>query len=372
MHLAARPVNALFPPPPSDAEIDGFLERVVRAPSVLNTQPWRFVVDMGAVHVYADRSRQLLALDPLGREMTMSCGAAVFCLRVAARHAGWDTVVLPFPLQQAPDLVAAVTFRPGARPDRDDRLFHALSARRTDRHSFSSEPLPSGIAAELGAAAAAEGATVHVFEGPAEKDALAGLVASGVAEQRQDPAVAGDVAAWVRPLGDPRPDGVRDAASASVPAGTPPVAGDKDRLIRDAPAVVVLSTAGDDRADWLTAGQALARVLAVAAEHGLAASYADEPVEVAGLREQVAALTGGGCPQAVFRIGRAVVEPETPRRAADDVTEHAGHASAPRRSVNAPASAEESLAEAAARVGADVSTAVVSGTAVPPALGVAM
>ena len=329
-------MNALFPPPPSDAEIDGLLELVVRAPSVRNTQPWRFVVDMGAVHIYADRSRQLLSLDPDGREMTMSCGAAALYLRVAARQMGWDTVVLPFPLQQAPDLVAAVTFRPCDRPGGDDRLFEALTARRTDRHSFSPEPLPSGIAAELAEAASAEGATVHVFEGPAEKDALARLVASAV----------------------------------GGPAGTPSVAGDQGRLIREAPAVLVLSTAGDDRVDWLTAGQALARVLAVAAEHGLAASYADDPIEVVEIREAVAALTGGGCPQAIFRIGHAVVEPETAPRAAHDVTRHAA-ATAPTRpsGLNAPGSAEESSAEAAAEAAAAASTATGPGTTDFPPLG---
>ncbi len=325
-------MNPLFPSPPSDAEINRLLEHVVRAPSVLNTQPWRFVVDMGAVHIYADHSRQLPGLDPLGREITVSCGAAAFYLRVAARQAGWDTVVLPFPLQQAPDLVAAVTFRPCPLPGDDDPLFRALATRRTDRRSFSSAPLPPGIAAELIKAASAEDATVHVFEAVAEKDALAWLVDAG--------------------------------------------AGDKGRLIREAPAAVVLSTAGDDRSDWLTAGQALARVLVVAAQYGLVSSYADEPVESDGLRTNVAALIGGGYPQVVFRIGYPEPEPApaTAQRPAHDVTTHAGSTVLARPSgLNAPGSAEESLAEAEAVAAAVtvVSAATGTGVAEVPVLGVA-
>ncbi len=339
-------MNPLFPSPPSDAEIDRLLEHAVRAPSVLNTQPWRFVVDKGAVHVYADRSRQLRSLDPLGREMTMSCGAAVLYLRVAARHAGWDTVVLPFPLRQAPDLVAAVTFVPRPQSGRDDVLFRALATRRTDRHAFSSKPLPPGLAAELTRAAAAEGATVHMFEATAEKDTLARLVGAGAAQQ--DAAAAADVAAWHRRTGVRHADGVCDEAPAdSLGALGLPVAGIKSRLVRDAPAVVVLSTAGDARADWLTAGQALARVLAVAAQHGLVAAYADEPVESDGLRTAVAGLVGGGVPQVVVRIGYAEPGPATARRPARDVTRHAATTSPTRPSeINAPGSTAEASAGA--------------------------
>lgn len=316
--------HALHPTP---ADLDALIAHAVRAPSVLNTQPWRFVVDGAAVLLVADRGRQLRALDPHGRELTISCGAALYYLRVAARHAGWEPTVLPFPVEADPDVLAAVTFGPAPRPDGDDRPFRALALRRTNRRPFTDEPIPAGVLGELAEAAATEGAVLHVADGEAEKAALSHLVAAGVVAQGADPDVVADVTAWLRPAQDPRPDGVRDSAQglwdrhASVRMPPSAVATYKARLLREAPAVLVLATSTDTPADWLAAGQALARALVVAADRGLAASYANEPVEVASLRERVAALLGEGVPQVVFRVGYPEVEPSTPRRAARTVME---------------------------------------------------
>ena len=321
--------------PPTDADLKAILEHAVRAPSLLNTQPWRFVVERGSILVFADRERQLPALDPEGREMTLSCGAAVLYLRIAARHHGWHPTVLPFPVDTEPDLVAAVTFEPGHRPGGDDRHFRALALRRTNRRPFTDEAVPFGVASEMAGAVSAEGAALRVFDGQSEKDALSHLVAAGVIDQGQDRAVIDDISRWLRPAKDPRPDGVRDSAQgmwdrhASMRTTASSVAAYKGRLIREAPAVLVLSTEGDDRTDWLAAGQALARALVVAADRGLAASYANEPVEVATLRPKVAELVGGGVPQVIFRVGYPDDEPESPRRYARDVTEHATKDAAP-------------------------------------------
>lgn len=314
---------------PSDADIDQILTHAVRAPSLLNTQPWRFVVDRGAVAVYADRSRQLPTLDPDGRELTMSCGAALLGLRIAARHAGWEAEAHPFPLPDDPDLLAAVTFR-RTEETGDDRLFRALALRYTNRHPFTDEPVPPDLRSALEQAAEVEGASLNGVEDPGERDALAALVESAIVELSTNAEVASEISAWLRAPDDPRPDGVRDADQGiwdrHATMRTPPsaVADYKGRLIREAPVVYVLTTPGDGPADWLAAGQALARALVVAADRGLAASYANEPVEVVPLRERLAALVGGGVPQVVFRVGYPEAQPHTLRRPVRDVTDHAG------------------------------------------------
>src|SRR5205823_10175085 len=78
---------------PDLAERAGYLVEVAaRAPSVHNTQPWRFTVTGQAIDLYTDTSRQLLE-DPAGREMIISCGAALFGLRLAIRSLGYQPEV---------------------------------------------------------------------------------------------------------------------------------------------------------------------------------------------------------------------------------------------------------------------------------------
>jgi hypothetical protein len=47
------------------------------APSVHNTQPWRFLADGQQISLYADAYRGLPVADPGGREMMISCGWTV-------------------------------------------------------------------------------------------------------------------------------------------------------------------------------------------------------------------------------------------------------------------------------------------------------
>lgn len=311
---------------PRPAELETLIGHAVRAPSVLNTQPWRFVVEGSTIHLHADRSRQLAALDPRGRELTISCGAALFYLRTAVQHAGWTAETRTFPNAETPDLLASVTLRPGPPPRADDRMFRALSLRSTNRLPFTSEPIPPGVFEAMTDEAAAHGTELHVFDSESQRARLAELVSRGVLQQSQDEAIVADIQAWLRPTSDPRPDGVRDMVQGAwdrhAMMRTPPssVAAYKARLVREAPAVLVLSTVTDDPNAWLSTGQALAHALGLAADHGLAASYANEPIEVDAVRKAIVPLVDGRVPQILFRVGIPDVEPESARRRASDVT----------------------------------------------------
>ncbi|HEY9484846.1 MAG TPA: nitroreductase, partial [Micromonosporaceae bacterium] len=58
------------------------------APSIHNSQPWRFRVAGDRIEVMLDRDRLLSAIDPTGREAWMSVGAALLNLRVAILAGG--------------------------------------------------------------------------------------------------------------------------------------------------------------------------------------------------------------------------------------------------------------------------------------------
>ena len=64
--------------------------KAVWAPSVHNTQPWRFTTDGGPrISLHADADRRLAVADSDGREMMISCGAALFNVRLALRSLGY-------------------------------------------------------------------------------------------------------------------------------------------------------------------------------------------------------------------------------------------------------------------------------------------
>ncbi|HZA73546.1 MAG TPA: hypothetical protein VE476_11620, partial [Propionibacteriaceae bacterium] len=95
-----------FPRGGTAEQIWQFLLRyAVRAPSGHNTQPWRFDIAEGRLHLYADRSRALPVVDPEDRALVMSCGAALAHLTVALRHFGYAGDVSPYPDPDDPDLL---------------------------------------------------------------------------------------------------------------------------------------------------------------------------------------------------------------------------------------------------------------------------
>ena len=71
----------------------------VRAPSLHNTQPWRFRLRDGAIEVLVDPARRLPATDPSGWGARIACGAALFNLRLALAVAGTPATVRlrPYP-----------------------------------------------------------------------------------------------------------------------------------------------------------------------------------------------------------------------------------------------------------------------------------
>src|SRR6516225_6696338 len=113
----------------------------VWAPSVHNTQPWRFTAggDQAGprLSLYTDTGRRLAVADPDGRELMISCGAALFTARLALRSLGYVpvTCVLPDPAQ--PTLVARVSWPERAAADEfERRLFRQVRRRRTHRGAF--------------------------------------------------------------------------------------------------------------------------------------------------------------------------------------------------------------------------------------------
>jgi nitroreductase len=300
---------------------EDLLARAVLAPSSHNTQPWRFTAHGRRIRLYADRSRALPVNDPQDRELTISCGAALLNLRIAATFAGAAARVELLPDPGDPDLLAEVDVIPGeARSAEANRLFRAIPERHTHRAPFAAGPVPVALADALERAAEAEGAELARLDAD-ERLALAELVAEGDREQFSDPRWRRELAVWLHP---------RRSGDGLV-QGAPLIArwvirhvdlgrrtGESDAaLALAAPLVAVLDTPGDHVTSWIAAGQALQRVLLTASAEGIQASFLNQPVQVAHLRPQLARAIGRGSrhPQVVLRLGHPAGEvPRAPRR----------------------------------------------------------
>src|SRR3954451_633086 len=108
------------------------IDQACKAPSVHNTQPWRFrwTAASNTVELYADTTRVLSAIDPYGRELVISCGAALFNLRIALRKIGFDAKVTVLPDPREPRLLARIIATEGKPTSRDERRMYAALLRR--------------------------------------------------------------------------------------------------------------------------------------------------------------------------------------------------------------------------------------------------
>ena len=129
--------------------------RATLAPSIHNTQPWRFLLSGTSLEVHADWSRRLRVLDPRGRQLLISCGCAVFNARVALAAAGYDATVERWPDPTQPDLVARLTLleQPTAAGPLGS-LDSLIESRHTNRRRFTDEPVPADVVDALTAIAA--------------------------------------------------------------------------------------------------------------------------------------------------------------------------------------------------------------------------
>jgi len=301
------------------------LTRCVReatlAPSLHNSQPWRFRITDDTVEVFADPRRRLDVLDPAGREMLISVGAAVFTLRLAMRREGWipDLAVLPEPAD--PDLVARVRPGRGAVPTaRVQELAGAIARRHTNRWPFAPGVLPADVIEQLAEAATHEGARFTIAAA-VSRDAILGLGRAAERQLRAQGGYRAELGAWTR-RGTGRHDGVPPAAIGPWDALERLPMRDFGLLQPQRPAedfehypsIGVLATPGDTPTDWVRAGQALQRVLLVATRLNVATTPISQPVEIPAIRELLADGRAGWWAQMVVRLGYGAPAAATPRR----------------------------------------------------------
>ncbi|MFC5639931.1 Acg family FMN-binding oxidoreductase [Kitasatospora cinereorecta] len=302
------------------------------APSLHNSQPWRFrpTADARGLEVYADPARAVPITDPDGRARWISVGAALFNLRTAADHLGRGAAVRLLPDPAEPELAAVLEFSESASAV-DPDLYAAIPHRHSSRRPFINRDVPEAVLGELIAAAGAEGVVLSPLEEAGVRQVLA-LTAE--AEQR----IAADVArqaetrSWLR-LEEPATDGIPAAAlgppdhEARVPmrSFTGPAPAVPSERFEALPQVCTLTTHGDRPEDWLRAGQALEHAWLLATACGVRVSVVHQAVEWPDTRRLLRDPSEGpGHVQMVVRVGYGPPGAATPRRPVSEILDLAG------------------------------------------------
>ncbi|SNS10865.1 hypothetical protein SAMN04488107_1407 [Geodermatophilus saharensis] len=319
---------------PPASPLEAAADAAVLAPSVHNTQPWRIRLHPDRLELSADRTRRLTVLDPAGRALTQSLGAALLNARVALAAAGSAVRVDRLPDPADPELVAVLRPVDGLPDAALATLAPAVRRRRTNRRRYGPGRVPDEVLRVLVAAAAAEDTVLVPVIRDDHVHLLARLTQQADRIQNADPAYRAELRRWTNRepgTGDgvptsavPHVDGrhhdqlpVRDFDTAG--AGQLPA----DTTSDTTQTLVLLATHTDDPLAWLRCGEALERVLLELTTRGWVAGPLTQAIEVPVTRTQLrSALTWDAHPQSVLRIGHAPATSPTPRRPRGTVVEN--------------------------------------------------
>jgi hypothetical protein len=299
------------------------------APSVHNTQPWTWHVLADTLEIRADRDRSLPVLDPRGRELTVSCGAAIEFGYTAVRGLGWDCDVQLLPDPDDADLLAILTVGAPRPTETDERaLFEAIPRRYTDRGSYEPVLLPTDLFDELSHGVDRRGAWLRVLDHAGDRLAVIQALTNAEAAEAADPAYREELQAWLR-IG-PAPDGIPVAALSSVtdsgqvsdvpqrdfidvddhprPGGDAPPVVERDTLL-------MIGTDNETPLAWVQAGRALGWLLLRLTVAGLSSQPLGQALDVELARGRLAQQIGLlGHVQFLLRTGVGHGAPHTGRR----------------------------------------------------------
>ncbi|MDY6897181.1 MAG: nitroreductase [Cyanobacteriota bacterium] len=321
----------------TEEKLKFILNYAILAPSSHNTQPWLFKIDSEAIYLYADRSRGLFVADPKSRELVISCGTALFNLRIALHHFGYRGQIAIFPDPANANLLASIKLGCPIVESTDDKLlFSAIPKRHTNRQTYQWWDAPQSLLRWLQSDAEQEGAWLHIVKKGTVRHQVAELVVQAEHQLMADPNYRKELANWIRPANNITHDGIPGYAQGideHFDFTTPlfalvlrtfdlgdSVAERSRKLVEESPAIVVLGTKNDTYSNWLATGQALERILLRGQAVGLCSSFLNQPIQIPKLRSKLSkVLSQSGSPQIILRLGFCKEVKPTPRRGVEEV-----------------------------------------------------
>ncbi|MBF6209710.1 hypothetical protein IU433_04890 [Nocardia puris] len=312
---------------PDDATVRAVVARANRAPSLHNSQPWRWRWNGVRLALAVDTGRLLPGTDAFNRQGVLGCGVALHHAVTAMTAMGWRPVVSRFPEPADRAHLASLEFRGRTEVfDGDVELADAIEARCSDRAPYAHpEQWPRLLPVLLELCARHDTRLLPIAD--AECAALAEVAWTASALRRRDPVYQHEMTWW---LGGGEPgSGVPAAAlphredGARVPLNREflPGTSDSGPERRDGARIVALGTRDESAESLLAGGEALSALLLECTVHGLSTCVMSHLTELPAARAKVVEVIGDPHPQVFVRIGRSTAPrpPRTPRRDVDDV-----------------------------------------------------
>lgn len=316
-------------PLPQDPAVADLIRYATLAPSGHNSQPWRIEATGTEIRISPDLLNRTPVVDPDDHHLYVSLGCLAQTLAIAGAATG-----RPGDLDFAGAGLRYIHAKGDARPD---PLFAAIPRRQSIRADFDGRVIPAADLAQLAKAADIEGVQLSLLVERPHIDRLRDLVLAANDDQMADPDFLAELLDWIRfnpAAAMATGDGLYAAAS-----GTPilPTAlghrifklvftaeAERARYARQidsTPCIAILTGPSADPAGWIAVGRAVQRLALTASSLGLAASFINQPVEVARFRPDLASLAGtaGQRPDLVMRLGYGPAMPYSARRPVDRV-----------------------------------------------------
>jgi hypothetical protein len=318
-------LRAVPGPQPDIAEL---IRYATLAANSHNTQPWKFrIAANNAIDILPDPTRATPVVDPDDHHLFVSLGCAAENLAIAAGATGRPGEIV---VEPGDDSAARFVFSAGnATPD---PLFDAIPRRQSTRADYDGRAVAAADLAAIERAAAEPGTRMILVTDRAQMNRIRDLVVAGNDRQMTDPAFRAELKRWIR--FNPASAATTGDGLFSASSGNPSVpdflaspvfdafvtaSSESEKAARQIDSSAGLAIFLGDRADsahWIRIGRACQRFALTATSLGLKHAFLNQPIEVADLRPELAALVGeaGKRPDLLVRFGYGPELPFSPRR----------------------------------------------------------
>jgi nitroreductase len=316
------------------ADLSELIRWASLAASGHNVQPWRFRISSQSITIVPDFSRRTPVVDPDDHHLFVSLGCAAENLALAAGSRG-----LPGETRFDSAGSGQVVFEYSRGVERPSPMADAIPHRQSTRAEFDGRPVSAGDLASLARAAGSSAVEVSLVTDRRRMGIIRDLVVAGNTAQMEDRAFREELKRWMRfnqRDAIERGDGILSIASGNPALPTwlgrsmfdiafrADAENEKySRHIASSAGLAIFVGARADPAHWVAVGRACQRFALMATALGLRIAFINQPVEIASLRPDLAAVIGmaGHRPDLVMRFGYGPLMPLSPRRPVAAVVE---------------------------------------------------